>query len=85
MLRFLSAYLQGVRNILKGWMYTGLFMSRWAMFSILSILLEVMVLCVLSYGDLSSRAYVVAGDTRLPWNWDIYFGHGGNLPWELNE
>jgi len=42
------------------------------------------VLCVLSCGDLSSREFVVAGDIRLPWNWDVYFWHGGNLPWELD-
>jgi len=28
--RFLSAHLQVVMNILKGWMCTGLCMSRWA-------------------------------------------------------
>jgi len=52
--------------------------------SILSIGSEVIVLCVLSCGDLSSRENVVAGDTGPPCNWDVYFWHGGNLPWELD-
>jgi len=30
MLRFLSVPLQVVRNVFKGWMCTGLCMSRWA-------------------------------------------------------
>jgi len=32
-LRFLSAHLQVVMNILKGWICTGLCMSRWATIS----------------------------------------------------
>jgi len=43
------------------------------------------MLYVLSCGNLNSREYVVAGDTGLPRNWDVYFWHGGNLPWELDR
>jgi len=50
----------------------------------LSIRAEVIMLCVLSCGDLSSIEYVVAEYTRLPWNWDVYFWHGSNLLWELD-
>jgi len=34
------------------------------------------VLCVLLCGDLSSRECMVAGDSRPPPNWDVYFWHG---------
>jgi len=51
---------------------------------ILSVGSEVIVLCVLSCGDLSSKEYVVVGDTKPPWNWDVYVWHGGNLSWELD-
>jgi len=61
-------------NIFKGWMCTGLCVSRLANY-ILSIGSEVIVLCVLSCGNLSSREYVtlglLAGDTRQPWNWNV--------------
>jgi len=42
MLRFLSAPLQVVMNVLKGWMCTGLCMSRWA---IISYQLDQRLLC----------------------------------------
>jgi len=42
MLRFLSAHLQVVMNILKGWMCTGLCMSRWA---IIAYQLDQRLLC----------------------------------------
>jgi len=42
MLKFLSAHLQVVMNILKGWMCTGLCMSRWA---IISYQLDQRLLC----------------------------------------
>jgi len=42
MLRFLSEHLQVVMNILKGWMCTGLCMSRWA---IISYQLDQRLLC----------------------------------------
>lgn len=58
MLRFLSARLQVVRNILKGWMCTGFCVSLSQLYLIsvgnyiLSTGSEVVVLCVLSCGDL---------------------------------
>jgi len=61
-LRFHSVYLQVVMNVLKGWMCTGLCMSRWAIISIGS---EVIVLCVLSCGELSLRECVAAGTLGL--------------------
>jgi len=71
MLRFLSAHLQVVMNILKGWMCTGLSMSRWANY-ILSIGPEIIVLCVLSRGNLIEFIEcVVTGHTVPPWNWDV--------------
>jgi len=42
MLRFLSAHLQVVMNVLKGWMCTGLCMSRQA---IISYQLDQRLLC----------------------------------------
>jgi len=39
------------------------------------------MLCVLSCGDLIEfKRVLVVGDTGLPWNWDVYVWHGGNLP-----
>jgi len=55
MLRFLSAPLQVVMNVLKGWMRMHGFVCLGN--SILSIGSEVIVLCVLSCGDL--REFVV--------------------------
>jgi len=63
-------------------MCIGLCVSRLAIISYQ--LLIVIVLCVHSCGNLSSREYVLAGDTGPPWNWDIYFGHGGSLLWKLD-
>jgi len=51
MLRFLPAHLQVVMNVIKGWMCTWLFMSRWGNY-ILSFGSEVIVLRALSYVDL---------------------------------
>jgi len=63
MLRFLSAHLQVVMNIFKRWMCTGLCLVG---NYILSIGSEVIVLCVLSCGNLSLKECVVTGGTRLP-------------------
>jgi len=83
MLRFLSAHLQAAMNILKGWMCTGLCMSRWA---IISYQLDQRLLCCVLFhvAILSSRECVGAGDARPPQNWDVYVWHGGSLPWELD-
>jgi len=50
MLRFLSAHLQVVMNVLKGWMCTGLYMSRWAITSY-QLDQRLIVLCVRSRGN----------------------------------
>jgi len=92
MLRFLSAHLQVVMNILKGWMCTAFCVSRWAncmlsRWAIISYQLDQRLLCCVFFHVaiwLNSREFVVVGDTGSPQNWDVYVWHGGNLPWELD-
>jgi len=59
MLRLHSVYLQVVMNVLKGWMCTGLCMSRWA---IMSYQLDQRLLClVILCGDLIEFKRVCGG------------------------